>query len=149
MQSSEFEYAGFWERVGASLIDMIILLTATYPILWLFYRGDWERIFATGLSEQPQVFWFDILANYILPFAYTVIVWLLWSASPGKILLGMKIVDAETGQNIDLKQSIIRYIGYFPAMMVFMIGIFWVAFDKRKQGWHDKMANTVVIRNSD
>ncbi|WP_353142818.1 RDD family protein [Acinetobacter pragensis] len=149
MQSSEFEYAGFWERVGASLIDMIILLTATYPILWLFYRGDWERIFATGLSEQPQVFWFDILVNYILPFAYIVIVWLLWSASPGKILLGMKIVDAETGQNIDLKQSIIRYIGYFPAMMVFMIGIFWVAFDKRKQGWHDKMANTVVIRNSD
>lgn len=115
MQSSEFEYAGFWERVGASLIDMIILLTATYPILWLFYRGDWERIFATGLSEQPQVFWFDILANYILPFAYTVIVWLLWSASPGKILLGMKIVDAETGQNIDLKTINYPLYWIFPS----------------------------------
>ncbi|MEG2359410.1 RDD family protein, partial [Acinetobacter sp.] len=99
--------------------------------------------------EQPQVLWFDIAVNYILPFAYTVAVWMLWSASPGKILLGLKIVDADTGDNIDLKQSIIRYVGYFPAMMVLFIGIFWVAFDKRKQGWHDKMANTVVIRTNE
>ncbi|MBL8320870.1 MAG: RDD family protein, partial [Acinetobacter sp.] len=48
-----------------------------------------------------------------------------------------------------LKQSIIRYVGYFPAMMALFIGIFWVAFDKRKQGWHDKMANTVVIRTNE
>ncbi|WP_374664100.1 RDD family protein [Acinetobacter sp.] len=149
MLDKDVEYAGFWARVGASLIDIVIMLTATYPILWLFYRGDWDRIFATGLSEQPQILWVDILVNYILPFLYTIIVWLLWSASPGKILLGMKIVDAETGQNLDLKQSIIRYVGYFPAMMVMMIGIIWIAFDKRKQGWHDKMANTVVIRSSD
>jgi uncharacterized RDD family membrane protein YckC len=149
MLDSDVEYAGFWSRVGASLIDTVIVLTATYPLLWLVYRGDWDRIFATGLSEQPQMLWMDIFINYILPFAYTVAVWLLWSASPGKILMGMKIVDAQSGKDINLKQSIIRYIGYFPAMMVFMIGIFWIAFDKRKQGWHDKMANTVVIRSSE
>ena len=149
MLNSDVQYAGFWVRTGASLIDIIILMIATYPILWFFYSGDWHRIFATGLSEQPQVLWFDIMVNYILPFAYTVAVWMLWSASPGKILLGLKIVDADTGENIDLKQSIIRYVGYFPAMMALFIGIFWVAFDKRKQGWHDKMANTVVIRTSE
>ena len=149
MLNSDVQYAGFWGRTGASLIDIIILMIATYPILWFFYSGDWHRIFATGLSEQPQVLWFDITVNYILPFVYTVMVWMLWSASPGKILLGLKIVDADTGDNIDLKQSIIRYVGYFPAMMVLFIGIFWVAFDKRKQGWHDKMANTVVIRTNE
>ena len=149
MLNSDVQYAGFWVRTGASLIDIIILMIATYPLLWFFYSGDWHRIFATGLSEQPQVLWFDITVNYILPFAYTVAVWMLWSASPGKILLGLKIVDADTGENIDLKQSIIRYVGYFPAMMVLFIGIFWVAFDKRKQGWHDKMANTVVIRTNE
>ena len=149
MLDADVQYAGFWVRVGASLIDMIILLTATYPLLWWFYAGNWDLIFATGLAEQPQVLWFDISINYILPFIYTIAVWLIWSSSPGKILLGLKIVDADTGENLDIKQSVIRYLGYFPAMMVFFIGIFWVAFDPRKQGWHDKMANTVVIRSSE
>lgn len=149
MLDTDVEYAGFWVRVGASLIDILIMMVAIYPLLWLFYHGDWDLILATGLSEQPQVVWFDILMNYILPFLYTILVWMLWSASPGKILLGMKIVDANTGNPLNLKQALIRYIGYFPAMLVFMIGIFWVAFDKRKQGWHDKMANTVVIRTTD
>ena len=148
MLDTDVQYAGFWVRVGASLIDMIILLTATYPLLWWFYAGNWDLIFATGLAEQPQVLWFDISINYILPFIYTIAVWLIWSSSPGEILLGLKIVDADTGENLDIKQSVIRYLGYFPAMMVFSIGIFWVAFDPRKQGWHDKMANTVVIRSN-
>ena len=148
MLDTDVQYAGFWVRVGASLIDMIILLTATYPLLWWFYAGNWDLIFATGLAEQPQVLWFDISINYILPFIYTIAVWLIWSSSPGKILLGLKIVDADTGENLDIKQSVIRYLGYFPAMMVFFIGIFWVPFDPRKQGWHDKMANTVVIRSN-
>ncbi len=43
-------------------------------------------------------------------------------------------------------QSIIRYIGYIPSILVFCIGLFWVAFDPKKQGWHDKMAKTVVVR---
>lgn len=149
MLDSDVQYAGFWLRVGASIIDLIILSIATYPLLWLFYAGDWERIFATGLADQPQVLWFDLLINYILPFVFTIVVWLIWSASPGKILLGLKIVDADTGQNLNFKKAVIRYLGYFPAMMVLFIGIFWIAFDPRKQGWHDKMANTVVIRSND
>ena len=148
MLDADVQYAGFWVRVGASLIDMIILLTATYPLLWWFYAGNWDLIFATGLAEQPQVLWFDISINYILPFIYTIAVWLIWSSSPGEILLGLKIVDADTGENLDIKQSVIRYLGYFPAMMVFFIGIFCVAFDPRKHGRHDKMANTVVIRSN-
>ncbi|MFW2124742.1 RDD family protein, partial [Acinetobacter ursingii] len=43
-------------------------------------------------------------------------------------------------------QGIIRYIGYIPATLVLFIGLIWVAFDSKKQGWHDKMAKTVVVR---
>ena len=45
------------------------------------------------------------------------------------------------------EQNIGRYFAYIPAMLIFMLGIFWIAWDKKKQGWHDKLAKTVVVRN--
>jgi len=56
------------------------------------------------------------------------------------------IVDAKTGGKPTLKQWIIRYLGYFVSLIPFGLGYFWVAFDKKKQGFHDKLAKTVVIQ---
>ena len=58
----------------------------------------------------------------------------------------LKVLDERTGENVTVGQGIIRYIGYFPAILVLFIGLIWVAFDPKKQGWHDKMAKTVVVR---
>jgi uncharacterized RDD family membrane protein YckC len=149
MLQPEVNYAGFWIRTGACLIDTFILFVITLPLLWMYYQGDWDLMLGTGLSINESVLWFDLLANYGLPFLYTMIVWMIWSSSPGKILLGLKIADAETGEKLKFGQAILRYAGYFPAILVFGIGLFWVAFDKRKQGWHDKMANTIVIRTDE
>ena len=60
--------------------------------------------------------------------------------------MNIKIVNAGNGERLSAGQSIGRYFAYIPAMLVLMIGIIWVVFDKRKQGWHDKLAGTVVIR---
>ena len=149
MLDDDVEYAGFWVRTGATVLDTIILMFITAPVAWLIYRGNLMDYLSLELTGNPPMLWADLLLNYGLPFVYTMIVWMLWSASPGKILLGLKIVDADSGHKLTIKQSILRYVGYFPAIMVFGIGLIWVAFDKRKQGWHDKMANTVVIRCSD
>jgi uncharacterized RDD family membrane protein YckC len=88
----------------------------------------------------------DFLINYVLPFVATILFWLYKSATPGKMALNMKVVDVDTGEKLSVGQSIGRYFAYIPAMAILMIGIIWVAFDKRKQGWHDKLAKTVVIR---
>ncbi|RKG30950.1 RDD family protein [Acinetobacter tianfuensis] len=149
MLQPEVDYAGFWIRTGACLIDTFILFVITLPLLWMYYQGDWDLILGTGLSVNESVLWFDLLANYGLPFIYTMMVWMIWSSSPGKILLGLKITDAETGEKLKFGQAVLRYVGYFPAILIFGIGLFWVAFDKRKQGWHDKMAKTVVIRTNE
>jgi len=61
------------------------------------------------------------------------------------MIFGAKIVDATTGEKPSLGQWVIRYIGYFPASIIFFLGLMWVGWDKRKQGWHDKMAGTVVV----
>jgi uncharacterized RDD family membrane protein YckC len=57
-----------------------------------------------------------------------------------------RIVDAESGGPLTTGQSIGRYLGYYVSLLGLGLGFVWVAFDARKQGWHDKLAGTVVIR---
>jgi uncharacterized RDD family membrane protein YckC len=85
-------------------------------------------------------------ATWLLPIILILIFWHYKSATPGKIILFLAIVDADTLQPPTMSQFVIRYLGYYVSAIVLFLGFFWIAFDKRKQGWHDKMANTVVIR---
>ena len=57
-----------------------------------------------------------------------------------------KIVDGQTGGKASTSQLVGRYFGYFISGIPLGLGIIWIAFDRRKQGWHDKLAGTVVVR---
>jgi uncharacterized RDD family membrane protein YckC len=61
-------------------------------------------------------------------------------------MLGLHVVGAATGRNIGIGRAIGRYVGYLVSAAVLLIGLIWAAFDPRKQGWHDKMASTFVVR---
>jgi uncharacterized RDD family membrane protein YckC len=61
-------------------------------------------------------------------------------------VLGLRVVDATTGQPISFGKAAIRWLGLFISFLVCLIGVIWVAFDARKQGWMDKIAGTVVVR---
>jgi len=141
--SNEFEYVGFWSRVGASLLDTVIMMVIIIPLMFWFY-GD------SYLSSSDSILGLtDILLNYLFPFVAILIFWKYKSATPGKMAIKAIIVDADTGEKPTTKQYIIRYLGYFASSIPLFIGIMWVGWDSRKQGWHDKMANTVVIRPQD
>lgn len=140
---NEFEYVGFWPRVGASLLDTVIMMAIIIPLMFVFY-GD------SYLSSTDSVLGFaDILLNYIFPLVAILLFWTYKSATPGKMAIKAIIVDADTGEQPTTKQYVIRYIGYFVSSIPLFIGLMWVGWDGRKQGWHDKMANTVVIRPQD
>lgn len=139
-QDSELEYAGFWARVGASLLDTILLLMVTVPLLWVLF-GRQYFTHDVGVGSIP-----DQLINWVLPAALILLFWIVRSTTPGKMSIDAVIVDARTGGKPTTLQFAIRYIGYFVAGIPLFIGIIWVAFDPRKQGWHDKMAGTVVVR---
>jgi uncharacterized RDD family membrane protein YckC len=62
------------------------------------------------------------------------------------MVVSAKIVDAKTGGKPTTQQLVVRYLGYFVSTIPLGLGLLWVAFDPRKQGWHDKMAGTVVVR---
>ena len=74
-----------------------------------------------------------------------VVFWIYKSATPGKMILGIKIVDSETHDKVPNSRLILRYVGYYVSTIGLLLGFLWVAWDKRKQGWHDKIAGTVVI----
>lgn len=135
----EPRYAGFWIRVAASLIDTVLLLAMTAPLLMLFYGSD-----AFDPEVQPSGV-AATLINYVLPAIAVIAFWIYKSATPGKMVLGLRIVDAETAGTPTKGQLIGRYFAYYVSMIPLMAGFVWVAFDKRKQGFHDKLAKTLVI----
>ena len=135
--SHKYEYAGFWIRLGASIIDNIIIMVALVPIGMLM---GWNSMYSSEMTSTADWLW------QILMVAFCVFCWVKFAGTPGKRLLRLKVLDERTGENVTVGQGIIRYIGYFPAVLVLFIGLIWVAFDPKKQGWHDKMAKTVVVR---
>lgn len=140
MTDTQYEYAGFWIRFVASFIDSILMMLLIYPLLTLIYGAEYWT--DQSLSSGPL----DILLSYILPAVAVIVFWVYKSATPGKMALRLKIVDAQTGQPASTGKLILRYVGYYVSMLPLFLGFIWVAFDGRKQGWHDKIAGTVVIR---
>tara|TARA_B110000211_G_C13867262_1_gene459219 strand:- start:269 stop:703 length:435 start_codon:yes stop_codon:yes gene_type:complete len=137
---SDVEYAGFWLRVGASLIDTILMMVIIVPVLSMIYgKGYWA-------SEAVFLGAWDLLFNYIFPAIVVIVFWIVKSATPGKILLDISIVDAKTGGKPSNGQLIGRYFAYYISVLPLMLGFIWVGFDKRKQGWHDKLAGTLVVK---
>lgn len=135
-----YNYAGFWIRSGAAVVDSILILLLTFPLLYSIYGASYFN------SDEMLLGVPDILVSYGLPFMATILFWIYKSATPGKMIVKVKIIDFKTGLAPTIQQSIIRYIGYYVATIPLGLGIFWVSWDDKKQGWHDKMAGTVVIR---
>jgi uncharacterized RDD family membrane protein YckC len=142
MKMEDLEYAGFWIRVGASLVDTLLVLLIIGPLLTLIYGQEyWQgEAFIYG-------FW-DFLFNYILPAIAIIVFWLYKSATPGKMVFKLTIVDAKTGGKPSNSQLVGRYLAYYISAIPLLLGLIWVGIDQKKQGWHDKLAGTVVIRNT-
>jgi uncharacterized RDD family membrane protein YckC len=134
----QFEYVGFWARVGASLIDSVLMAIILVPVGRIFLHDvdmwDWDN---------PA----NIMVNGVLPGIAVVLFWVYRQATPGKMAIGAKIVDAKTGGKPSTGQLIGRYFAYYVSTIPLMLGLIWVGIDARKQGWHDKLAGTLVVRS--
>ncbi|RIA19914.1 putative RDD family membrane protein YckC [Ectopseudomonas oleovorans] len=142
MQNQELEYAGFWSRTWAMIIDTILIMLITVPSTVSIYGWSYFTDENLPLIAGPA----DFLISWVMPAIAVIVFWIVKQATPGKMAISAKIVDATTGQPATPAQLIGRYFAYLISMIPFCIGIFWIAFDRRKQGWHDKLAGTVVIK---
>lgn len=142
-------YAGFWYRALAAIIDTVLCqLVAIIIVLPL--------AFALGASMADSASMYEIevageALGYILGL---VIQWLWftisessrWQASLGKKLLGLKVTDV-TGKRIGFGKANARYWSKIISLLILFIGYLMVAFTEKKQGLHDKIAGTLVIKS--
>lgn len=133
------EYVGFWMRFVASIIDSILIMLLVYPLMAVIF--GWDNVMAGNVN--PGV---SLLLELVLPAVAVIVFWIYRSATPGKMVVGAQIVDANTLGKPSTGKLVGRYFAYYVSMIPLLLGFLWVAFDKRKQGWHDKLAGTLVIK---
>jgi len=125
-------YAGFWRRFVAQIIDAIILGAITGILIWILFFG------------APQaVSWLGSVIGIV----YVIGFWTWRGQTPGKIVMGVKIVKTD-GSPIGIGRAILRYIGYWVSSIIICIGYLMIAWDSKKQGLHDKIAGTYVVKTS-
>jgi uncharacterized RDD family membrane protein YckC len=175
LEKKQVLYASFNARLIASIIDvfisMILLLPITRLMDYLIFGKNtpgkiWQTLLLESIEkfpEQPDKRW-DYIAhnptfidfihnNGLIKIALEsllqigffmtlmVISWNYMQTSPGKMMMSLKIIDADTLGKPSKKQYIIRFLGYF-----FIFGFIWIFFNKKKQAWHDIIANTFVVK---
>ena len=128
-------YVGFWRRLAASLLDLVIVMFVLTPVVLYVFGDGWTN--AQGVM--------GIVVNWVPLGGALIAFWMFKGATPGKMAISAIVVDAQTHAPVDFWQALTRYVGYFVSTIPLFAGLAWVAFDTRKQGWHDKMARTVVI----
>ncbi len=138
--NEEVKYVGFWLRTLATVIDSIWLYGIIYTALYFIVGPE---LFDPDMPYSITQLVFEVIIPAVVVMAF----WMWKAATPGKMLLGIKIVDAETYEKVPGGRLFLRYVAYFISMIPLLLGFFWVGWDKRKQGWHDKIARTVLIKN--
>jgi uncharacterized RDD family membrane protein YckC len=142
------EYAGFGRRLAASFLDLLWMGTIVAVLIYLSYGDDYLE-YLKNISDTPhgweQLRWQDFAISDGLPALLTIFCWLKYGATPGKLLFDCDIIDARSGKRLTFGQALLRYISYLLSALPLGLGFLWILWDKRKQGWHDKIAGTVVV----
>jgi uncharacterized RDD family membrane protein YckC len=134
-------YAGFVTRLAAYMLDALIvtaiLATTTAVIGFMLEYAN-----ASRLAER--IVNYGILAFGILFYlGYYIGFWLLAGQTPGKRVMGVRIVRTDGGR-LTFGNAVRRLVGYWLSTFAFL-GYLWILADNRRQGWHDKLAGTMVI----
>lgn len=142
MDNDDLEYAGFWIRLSAALIDTVLQIIIILPLMIYLYGPLAVSSHKAEVMSWPA----ELMLSHVLPMALVVSFWIMKQATPGKLMLSLRIVDARTGDLPSLGQWLGRYLSLYLSCLFIFIGFIWVAFDRKKQAWHDKFAGTVVVR---
>lgn len=136
-------YAGFWKRFLAYWVDTLIIGLITIPLNSLSALG---QVAASSPATHVTVNPIGGLIGLAVTVAYFVFFWVHEKGQTlGHRLLALRVVR-EDGKPIDIGTAVIRYIGYIISSAILMLGFLWVAWDPKKQGWHDKIAKTFVVK---
>jgi uncharacterized RDD family membrane protein YckC len=143
-------FGGFWIRLVAYFVDYVIIALGSY-ILGLVAGG---LVAVAALVSGPttreasvsMAAAFGGLIGFVWVILYYVLLPPIYGGTPGKLVFGYHIVEAETFRHVGYGRSAGRYFSQILSALVFCLGYIWIGIDANKQAWHDKIAGTYVVR---
>jgi uncharacterized RDD family membrane protein YckC len=123
---------GFWRRVGATLIDGVIVGIVSTIVNSVLFGNN--ALNGNGFS-------------FLLGLGYYLYFWSSYGHGQtlGKRVMSIRVVKTD-GSELTLVDALIRYVGLLVSFFCLFLGVIWVAIDPNKQGWHDKIAKTYVVK---
>jgi uncharacterized RDD family membrane protein YckC len=146
--SATLIYAGFWIRAGALFVDWVILSAVLFTLghfASIGYHIDSTVTTINGVNQGTTAMRIDGPWPLLISGLYYVLLWWTYDATVGQLLLRLRVVRVLDGSRPDFGRLVLRYVGYVIAAIPLGIGLIWAAFDPGKQGWHDKIADTLVV----
>lgn len=153
-------------RYMSVLFDLILIVLLlqffSQTLSYLFVNSEDSKILGQAaakyqmqvqLSEEEKMIGSKVIklmilnqiVQFVILFSYITYMWIRFSATPGKLLLGLRVVNAQTFEKITLSQASKRFFSFILSIVPLFLGFIWANFDKRCQTWHDKISNTVVV----
>ena len=155
-------YADIYARSIAATIDLGILFLMLNDLFFAWSKRIYQGVDKQMLQQAQHAPHADVMPLLVESNALSLLmlnagvqmavlgtiilgVQMVWFTTPGKWLLGLKIVDAKTLQTPSRGRFVVRFLGYIVAASPLMVGIVWATFNKQRRGWHDYIAGTAVI----
>lgn len=154
------QYAGFVSRAVAFISDLLLII-ATTILLAALIRLPMQLLFGIDVvrcEEGSLPGWlgqivfqtclvtrrFQLILPFLVPPLYFSIFWSLGGQTPAQYAMGLRVVRLD-GKRMSFGRALLRYIGYYASLLPLGLGYLWVLWDNRRQGFHDKLAGTVVV----
>lgn len=139
IKTKEQKFAGFVVRFAAFVIDFLILILISMIVGTVF------GLYVQAASVAWNIEFISNVVGTLLNAGYYVFMTYRYGATVGKMAFGLKVQSVQD-EKLDVGTVIVREVmGKFISMILLGIGYFWIIFDKKKQGLHDKFAGTIVV----
>lgn len=141
-----YAFGGFGERLVAYLVDWF-LVSIVLIIVFLVGSEIATRVDLGGDGAAAAVLiGLTFLAALLVGFGYFPWFWARGGQTPGMRLFGLRVVRDSDGGPVGAGGAMLRLVGYCVSGALFSLGYIWILIDKRKRGWHDLIAGTVVVK---
>ena len=140
---TDLDLAGVGQRLASFLVDVVILSIIYIALIFLF-GGEMEDVKIAGGELSTTLSAAHVLMAAIVIGYYTH--FFGKNQTPGMKLVEIKLIRADGVEPIGYKMGFFRWVGMEISGLVFLLGYIWILIDKKRQGWHDKIAGTYVAK---
>ncbi len=146
-----YHYGGFWIRVVAAIIDGIIQALIMIPIFFVivflivFMRKSGSADFSENNAMPILLQLLYYFVNIGVPMCYSVFFVSRKGATPGKMAVGLRIINTDGTEKISVGKAFGRHFAKMLSAWILCIGYLMIAFDDQKRGLHDRLCRTLVI----